>query len=83
MIPDHIFNQHHSHEIAIDQNPISKKGYPTRHLGAMRCVTCQKHLKWMSGPELVALGYITNQELDDYQEIQKQKNTITCEDPWL
>jgi hypothetical protein len=83
MIPDHIFNKHRDHKVVIDQNPKDKKGQPVRHLAALRCVTCGKHLKWMSGSELIALGYITENELEQWQTIQRNNNTIVCEDAWL
>lgn len=83
MIPDHIFNKHHDHEVVVDQNPKDKKGQPVRHLAALRCVTCGKHLKWMSGAELIALGFITEDELNSYQEIQKQKTIEWDNSPWL
>jgi hypothetical protein len=74
MIPDHIFSTHRDHEVLIDENPISKKGRPvTTHLAALRCVTCNKFLKWLSGQELIALGRITQQELDEWQAMQKDQ----------
>jgi hypothetical protein len=71
MIQDHIFNKHHDHEVVIDGNPINKKGKPGPHLAALRCVTCNKHLKWLGGSELVALGEITSAEWQEYQLLQR------------
>lgn len=70
MIPDHIFERHHDHEVEIDQSPMTRKGRPSSHYAALRCVTCDRHLKFMSGSELVALGLITQAELDEYREIK-------------
>jgi hypothetical protein len=84
MIPDHIFSKHHDHEVKIDLNPHTRKGQPVRqHLAALRCITCDQHLKWMSGAELIALGCVTPDDLDSRQEIQRQKNVEWDNSPWL
>lgn len=77
MIPDNIFNKHRDHEVVIDENPKTKKGVAAKtHFAALRCVTCNKFLKWLSGRELVALGTITQQELDEYREIKQQEKCL-------
>jgi hypothetical protein len=71
MIPDHIFNKHHDHEVVIDENPISKKGKPVvNQIACLRCITCRKWLKWLSPQELIALGRITQEEYDEYKRMQ-------------
>lgn len=72
MISDQIFNKHRDHEVVINENPTTKKGTATIHLGALRCVTCNKHLKWLSGQELVYLGRITSAEWQQYQDLRIQ-----------
>jgi hypothetical protein len=73
MIPDHIFNKHRDCDVYIDENPVSRKGRPkTVHYASLCCRTCRKHLKILSGQELVALGRISQDELDQYQQLKKQ-----------
>lgn len=72
MIPDHIFNKHGDHEVEINENPINKKGKPSSHLATLRCKTCNTHLKFLSGQELVALGRISQEELDQYRKIRRE-----------
>jgi hypothetical protein len=73
MIPDHIFNKHRDCDVYIDENPVSRKGRPiTVHYASLCCRTCGKHLKFLSGQELVALGRISQAELDQYQQLKKQ-----------
>jgi len=73
MIPDHIFNKHRDCDVYIDENPVSRKGKPiTVHYASLCCRTCRKHLKFLSGQELVALGRISQDELDQYQQLKKQ-----------
>jgi hypothetical protein len=73
-IPDSVFQKHQHHDVYIDENPVSKKGKPVPgQLAALRCRTCNNWLKWLSGEELVALGRITEEELDQYRQIKRGK----------
>lgn len=68
MIQDHIWRKHATHDVRIDQNPLSKKGLPVPHPASLRCVTCgDRWLKWLSGRELIALGMITQEEWNEYR----------------
>jgi hypothetical protein len=84
MIQDHIFEKHGTHEVVIDENPISRKGKPVlNQIACLRCVTCNKWLKWLSGKELVALGRITDAEWQEWQQLQRSRNTECDYSPWL
>ena len=77
MIPDHIFNKHRDCDVYIDENPVSRKGRPiTVHYASLCCRTCRKHLKFLSGQELVALGRISQDELEQYRAIRQEQNSI-------
>jgi hypothetical protein len=82
-IPDSVFQKHQHHDVYIDENPVSKKGKPVPgQLAALRCRTCNNWLKWLSGEELVALGRITAEELDEYREMKRQQNMEWDNSPW-
>jgi hypothetical protein len=75
-IPDSVFQKHQHHDVYIDENPINKKTgkLVVGQIASLRCKTCNQWIKWLSGEELIALGKITREELDEYQEIQRQQN---------
>jgi hypothetical protein len=77
MIQDHIFTKHRDCDVYIDENPRTRKGQPiTVHYASLRCRTCNQHLKFLSGEELVALGTITQDELDQYRAIRREQKSI-------
>jgi len=58
------FNIHNSHQVDIVVRPLTKKGQPTHHAGQLRCVDCNKHIKWLSIKELMALDAIDSEDSD-------------------
>lgn len=82
-IPDSVFKKHEHHDVYIDENPVAKDGSPIKtHLASLRCRDCNKFLKFLSGKELVALGKITREELEEYREIKRQQNMEWDNSPW-
>lgn len=75
-IPDNVFKKHKHHDVYIDDNPINKKtGKPVvGQMASLRCKTCNQWIKWLSGNELIALGKLTKDQLEEYRELKRQEN---------
>jgi len=75
-IPDNVFKKHEHHDVYIDDNPINKKtGKPVvGQIASLRCKTCNQWIKWLSGSELIALGKLTKDQLEEYRELKRQEN---------
>lgn len=47
-----ILDRHNNHQAQVISKPLTQSGQPTFHAGALRCIPCQKHLKWLSQSEV-------------------------------
>lgn len=50
-IDSHILSKHENHAVYIDTNPLDKNGKLVQHYAALRCLECNKWLKWLSKSE--------------------------------
>jgi len=54
-----VLEKHSNHSVYVDTNPLDKRGNFTKHHAALRCLECERWLKWLSKQEaqqLEAMG---------------------------